>query len=392
MFLWLIFPRSLLNEAQPSNSDRNKSLSRRLFMSSLLAYVYTFCYINVSDSKSWAKMVVYYVIMFLENVLLVGVWIIGAGSHLVTEETPPPVGYPERLKIVSVVIGAFAGGIVFLLLYYRYFHVRRLKYKENGQPATDSSKITDMSRGDQRQKEDSFPMNGLEAKQTKKPGVMNHNRLQHNGNGAFPSFNTDLMVPGVFSCRLNRDLRIKRKKKKPTSFVPPPAAVPLIQPHFNAVQPPTPKFRPWWKTHHASGTSDQDGSVGSRVNIQQKLREKKEQQLAELRVIEEEIKQGKLQRPVGGDGAADEFSFPEGQPGQLQPPKNKRAPWLVMDPPPRQPSFDLFHDHRLSVPGASMFGGNGNDRPDPRFVFNEDDFQCSKRNQSVTDTIAILLS
>lgn len=34
--------------------------------------------------------------------------------------------------------------------------------------------------------------------------------------------------------------------------------------------------------------------MGSRVNIQQKLQEKKQKQLAELRVIEEEIKQGKL--------------------------------------------------------------------------------------------------
>lgn len=43
------------------------------------------------------------------------------------------------------------------------------------------------------------------------------------------------------------------------------------------------------------GSSENEGSsVGSRVNIQQKLQEKKQKQLAELLVIEEEIKQGKL--------------------------------------------------------------------------------------------------
>lgn len=50
-------------------------------------------------------------------------------------------------------------------------------------------------------------------------------------------------------------------------------------------------------TYFQGGSSENEGSsVGSRVNIQQKLQEKKQKQLAELRVIEEEIKQGKLAR------------------------------------------------------------------------------------------------
>lgn len=40
--------------------------------------------------------------------------------------------------------------------------------------------------------------------------------------------------------------------------------------------------------------------MGSRVNIQQKLQEKKQKQLAELKIIEEEIKQGKLGGPGTG--------------------------------------------------------------------------------------------
>lgn len=50
------------------------------------------------------------------------------------------------------------------------------------------------------------------------------------------------------------------------------------------------------------GSSENDSSShsqGHRVNIQQKLQEKKQKQLAELKVIEEEIKQGKHQRPGG---------------------------------------------------------------------------------------------
>lgn len=43
------------------------------------------------------------------------------------------------------------------------------------------------------------------------------------------------------------------------------------------------------------GSSENEGSC-ARADIQQKLQEKKQKQLAELRVIEEEILQGKLQR------------------------------------------------------------------------------------------------
>lgn len=58
---------------------------------------------------------------------------------------------------------------------------------------------------------------------------------------------------------------------------------------------------PFWKqplvTPSQNGSSENESSVGSRVNIQQKLHEKKQKQLAELKVIEEEIKQGKLVGP-----------------------------------------------------------------------------------------------
>ena len=40
----------------------------------------------------------------------------------------------------------------------------------------------------------------------------------------------------------------------------------------------------------------ENNSIGSKVNIQHKLKEKKQKQLAELKVIEEEIKQGKIER------------------------------------------------------------------------------------------------
>lgn len=63
---------------------------------------------------------------------------------------------------------------------------------------------------------------------------------------------------------------------------------------------------PFWKqplvTPSQNGSSENESSVGSRVNIQQKLQEKKQKQLAELKVIEEEIKQGKLVGPHNNTG------------------------------------------------------------------------------------------
>lgn len=55
---------------------------------------------------------------------------------------------------------------------------------------------------------------------------------------------------------------------------------------------------PFWRrplSQSIAGSSENEGSVGSsRVNIHQKLAEKKQKQLAELKIIEEEIKQGKI--------------------------------------------------------------------------------------------------
>lgn len=114
----------------------------------------------------------------------------------------------------------------------------------------------------------------------------------------------------------------KRKKKKPTTFVPPPVLSGLssINNGVNINVNTTlengqtmqqqlsnscngPMSIPFWRrplprNSLAGGSSENEGSVGSsRINIQLKLQEKKQKQLAELKIIEEEIKQGKLGRP-----------------------------------------------------------------------------------------------
>ena len=131
-----------------------------------------------------------------------------------------------------------------------------------------------------------------------------------------------------------------RKKKKPTTFVPPP--VPVL-PSMNVGVSNGKMSQPFWKRplHARSGSSlDDTGSLCSRVDIQLKLQEKKRQQLAELRVIEEEIMQGKLKRPLQSDVS---------ESGTLkQPiPRSKKQPWPSGPSVPEPPVFSYGSQGRL---------------------------------------------
>lgn len=71
---------------------------------------------------------------------------------------------------------------------------------------------------------------------------------------------------------------------------------------------------PFWRqplprNSMAGGSSETEGSVASsRINIQLKLQEKKQKQLAELKIIEEEIKQGKLSRKMTHDSCENDVA------------------------------------------------------------------------------------
>ncbi|XP_060521546.1 uncharacterized protein LOC132699084 isoform X2 [Cylas formicarius] len=213
MFLWLVSPRS------PFHGQRGSKLG---------------------DKSHSRTMTIFYVVMLLENCLLVG------ASLAATWQTKP-----EHIELVAILtVALFAAGIGFMLLYYRYFHVRRLIEK----PA---------------------------------PG--------RNGSCGLPS--------GVFNCRFGgvtgigpaAAAALYRKKKKPTTFIPPPTGTGGTQIQVGPVT------VPFWRRPLPSSSENEGSSVGSRVNIHQKLQEKKQKQLAELKIIEEEIKQGKLVGPEGAD-------------------------------------------------------------------------------------------
>lgn len=240
MFLWLISPKNVFHGERISRP-------RKAYLSALIAFVYVFAYINLQELNHRQKMVTFYCVMLIENCLLISAWAWGS------DVAPMPVALS--------CLAAFVGGLAFMLIYYRYFHVRRLGYilGEN-QQGTNSTNASSQNKC------------GKQAGQSENPAIA-----------------------GVFNCRFSNPVGNGggRKKKKPTSFIPPPAA-------------PSTAFwrRPLPAHHHHGGSSENEGSsIGSRVNIQQKLQEKKQKQLAELRVIEEEIKQGKLAKtsPVAAE-------------------------------------------------------------------------------------------
>uniref|UniRef100_A0A1L8D708 XK-related protein n=2 Tax=Nyssomyia neivai TaxID=330878 RepID=A0A1L8D708_9DIPT len=218
-------------------------------------------------------MVIFYTVMFLENLLLVGLWIFGIWAER-------PDGW---YWIVVIMLLTFAAGIFFMFLYYRFFHIRRLGYEINGiYPSKPSINCGNCY------------CNGKEHEHKLPPKVDINSKSYYQG------------IPGVFSCRFINPIGMaatKRKKKKPTTFVPSLSITELAaSAQQNGQTTSGPMMVPFWKKQIAAlqyaGSSENESSVSSRIDIHQKLQEKKQKQLAELQIIEEESKQGKLGGPV----------------------------------------------------------------------------------------------
>lgn len=216
----------------PRRLFRGEAPVRRLAYWALLAYVHTVCYVNLRPDPGRPGRA--RCVAFYIAMLLENSLLVAVWLALKPEQ--PHWG---QETVLFIVWGGFFLGLGFMLLYYRCCHVRRL------------------------------------APPPRAPAP------------AAPT--------GVFNCRLN-PAALKRKRKKPSSFVPP--------------------AQPFWKRAPVSS------SVVPAVDIQQKLQEKRRQQLQDLLAIEEEMKQGKL--PPRGTLQG---------PTPRQPiPRAKKQPWLRSPP------------------------------------------------------------
>ncbi|XP_020291822.1 uncharacterized protein LOC109858715 [Pseudomyrmex gracilis] len=303
-------------------------LLRKTFLASVLAFVYIFAYVNLHETNHRQKMVIFYTVMFLENGLLVGVWMAGVNRA----DLLPHQHHLHPVTLVLVIIALFFGGMFFMGLYYRFFHVRRLRYEAGGRMT--GSNLTTLSN------QDNVEEKQADYNEEKKVDIGIGMRKMKLSNGG---------IPGVFNCRFANPTAVNpnRKKKKPTTFVPPPppqsqtgsvmssvTAVGDSKQWLNVANG-SRQLIPFWKKPISSFNivqsnvsneqkDETDMAVGGSLNvtlIREKLKEKKQQQLRELRAIQEEIKEGKLFPPPSASTSS--FSSSPSASNQQPPPNTK---------------------------------------------------------------------
>ncbi|XP_024943476.1 uncharacterized protein LOC107270325 isoform X2 [Cephus cinctus] len=322
MFTWLLLtPDGLFHGGE------GLPLPRKAFLASLLAFVYVFAYVNLHETNHRQKMVIFYTVMFLENSLLVGVW--AAGVH--KNDLHPLSHHPHPVTLALTLLALFFGGLFFMGLYYRFFHVRRLRYEAGGRMNT-TNVVTTLS------KQDAVEEKQIDYNEEKKVGMNMGMRRVKLSNGG---------IPGVFNCRFANPAvtNPNRKKKKPTTFVPPPPPQPQAT-SLTITPTGDPRQRlngsggsrqliPFWRrppcttaipqVEDANGQRNEvEVGVGGCLSvnlIHEKLREKKQQQLRELRAIQEEIKEGKLVPPPSASTSS--FSSSPSASNQQPPPNTK---------------------------------------------------------------------
>ncbi|GBO99262.1 XK-related protein 4 [Eumeta japonica] len=128
MFLWLISPKNVFHGERISKP-------RKAYLSALIAFVYVFAYINLQELNHRQKMITFYCVMLIENCLLVGAW---AAGHSGGRHSPTVVA--------ASMLASFLTGLAFMLIYYRYFHVRRLGYILGEQQGTNSTNNSNQSK------------------------------------------------------------------------------------------------------------------------------------------------------------------------------------------------------------------------------------------------------
>ncbi|XP_006619309.1 uncharacterized protein LOC102680768 [Apis dorsata] len=321
MLMWLLLtPDGLFHGGE------HLPILRKTSLASLLAFVYIFAYVNLHETNHRQKMIIFYTVMFLENSLLIGVWIVGVNRT----DFLPHQHHPNPVTLVLTLLALFFGGMFFMGLYYRFFHVRRLRYEAGGRMT--ASNLTALSN------QDNLEEKQIEYTENKKLNMNVGVRRVKLSNGG---------IPGVFNCRFANPTVVNpnRKKKKPTTFVPLPppqsqsgtVTAPINtldeSKQWHGINNNSRQLIPFWKksvnsnviqnSHMNEQKIGTDSGTASSLNvnlIREKLQEKKQQQLRELRAIQEEIKEGKLFPPPSASAS----SFSSSPASTQQPPPNTK--------------------------------------------------------------------
>ena len=90
------------------------SKCNKVFLGLIVAYMYSFCFINTCPENTVFRYTLFYIVMFLENVVLIAVWYIRADQS---------DGGTKVNTIVFISTIAFFIGVISLIVYYKFFHV-----------------------------------------------------------------------------------------------------------------------------------------------------------------------------------------------------------------------------------------------------------------------------
>ena len=209
---------------------------KKVLLSVCVSYIHIFCYLNLEEQNTKLKIFTFYTIMLVENILLIALWTLGDRETLL-------YGWNRTQVFVAVFLSFFLG-LFFMVIYYKFFHVRKLSGTLSYSPNEES-----------------------------KP------RKQQS-----PSQCSEDPAVTVFNCALNPAMR--KKKKLPSRSVPPPP----------------PAATPFWKEplpreERTAGDGLSYSRTTSVDDIRQKLQEKRDKQLLELKRIENDIATGRIERP-----------------------------------------------------------------------------------------------
>lgn len=107
MAMWLACQRT---QFCIDENGRGHPCKERIF-NCVIAFIYVFCFFNTKEGMTRKRIVLFYSVMLVENSLLISMW------------------YPNRnlnsvwtYSALSVVWGGFVLGVVFMILYYKFYH------------------------------------------------------------------------------------------------------------------------------------------------------------------------------------------------------------------------------------------------------------------------------
>ena len=118
MFFWL-----LVQNTSFCNPKMRCAKCQEVFFNMVVAAVYIYCYVNVSEGHTRLRYFVYYCIVYLENGTMCLLWYVSANTRDSWYMKPA----------LALIFGGFFLGILFQLIYYKWWHPNNynpyVKYK-----------------------------------------------------------------------------------------------------------------------------------------------------------------------------------------------------------------------------------------------------------------------